>query len=97
MMLIGLQEWIMTKTPNKTLNTTKPMRTMRTTIKMKMKTLTTNTIESTRKNSKIYYRTKENKPIPTNIEKLKVKEMKPSERKKAQTALMFLTEKRDNL
>jgi hypothetical protein len=52
---------------------------------MKMKTLTTNKIELTRRNSKIYYKTKENKPIPTNIEKMKDKaKMKPKEKRKNQ-------------
>jgi hypothetical protein len=75
----------MTITPNKTLKKTMPMMTMRTRIKMKKKTSTTNTIKSTRRNSKIYYKTKENRPIPTNIEKMKDKaKMKPREKKKNQ-------------
>jgi hypothetical protein len=64
----------MMKTSIKTLKTTKPMMTMRMRIKMKIKTSsTTNTIESTRRNLKTYYKTKENKPIPTNIVKMRAR------------------------
>jgi hypothetical protein len=75
----------MMKTLKKTLKKLMPMMTMRTRIKMKKKTLMKNTIELRRRNSKIYYKMKENRPIPTNIEKMKDKaKMKPREKKKSQ-------------
>jgi hypothetical protein len=50
-MLIGLQEWIMMKTPNKKMTVTKIMMKRTTKILMKISRMT-NTIESTKMNKK---------------------------------------------
>jgi hypothetical protein len=71
-MLIGLQEWIMMKTSSKMQKMTKPiyMTTMKMVIQKKMKTSLKNMIESMRMNSKTKLKMKENKPIPTSIQKM---------------------------